>query len=280
MREIIEFRIPEEHAARFLRPDEGISLGGSVRKYELETSDPRFRQLGQFDRELKAQGRAFFTAWTQRRHYSKGELDTAELFRLKVRSVFEPAGEECGTKYVESTACSKCGAGAKQMSDLILDWKQIPKSKDISRNIAGEIVVSARFVELFRQQGITGAEFRAVRQDPPPSAKSKDWFQLTVQSSEAEIVPPTRAGVDPFDDDAKGECRCPQGDLIGLTLLSEVSVKSATRGHADIVCTRQFIGARRGLLRPERIILVSGKVRLLLESEKLKGWEIEIAHLV
>lgn len=166
------------------------------------------------------------------------------------------------------------------MSDLFLDWKRIPKNKDVSRTIAGEIVVSARLVELFRQQGITGTEFRAVRQSPASSAESKDWFHLVVQSSEANIASPTRAGIDPFDDDAAGECRCPQGDLIGLNLLSEVSVKAATRGAADIVCTRQFIGARRGLLRPERIILISPKVWLRLESEKLKGWEVDVAHLV
>jgi hypothetical protein len=53
MRETIEFRIPEEHADRYLRPDEGIILGGSVRKYELEPSNPRFLQLGQFDVNLK-----------------------------------------------------------------------------------------------------------------------------------------------------------------------------------------------------------------------------------
>jgi hypothetical protein len=80
-------------------------------------------------------------------------------------------------------------------------------------------------------------------------------------------------------DDEKGECRCPLGDLIGLNLLSEVSIRSTSRGDADIICSRQFVGTRRGLLRPERIIFVSPKIRRLIESEKLKGIEIEIAHL-
>jgi hypothetical protein len=34
------------------------------------------------------------------------------------------------------------------------------------------------------------------------------------------------------------------------------------------------------LLRPERIILISPKVRRLLESNNLKGYGIEVTHLV
>jgi hypothetical protein len=90
----------------------------------------------------------------------------------------------------------------------------------------------------------------------------------------------TRVGINPFDDDSKGECRCPLGDLIGLNLLSEVSISATSRGDADIVASRQFIGVRRGLLRPRRVILISPRVRRLIESEKLKGVKIEVAHLV
>jgi hypothetical protein len=174
---------------------------------------------------------------------------------------------------------STCGVGTKQLSDLFLDWNRIPKRKDISRTIAGEIVVSKRLAELFSSYEITGAEFRRVRRHPASSAESKDRFQLIVPA-EVEIVPPTKAGSDPFDDDPKGEYRCPFGHVIGLNLLSEVSIRSATRGSADIVCTRQFIGVRRGLLRPERLFLISPKVWRLLESEKVKGCEVEVAYLI
>ena len=106
------------------------------------------------------------------------------------------------------------------------------------------------------------------------------WHQLVVTSNTAEIVAPMRVGIDPFDDDPKGECRCPLGDLIGLNLLSEVSISAASRGDADIVCSRQFIGVRRGLLRPRRVILISPKFWKLIESENLKGVDIEIARVV
>lgn len=281
MREECEFRVVEEFAARLFADNEGKRLGTGVRKIELRTDDPRFEQVGKLQQELRATiGRSFFHGWNLRRRYSIAELATANCLSWHVTTTFEPAGEECGTKYDESTACSQCGAGGKRGMDLFLNLKRIPNSKDISRTISGEIVVSARLVELFKQRRITGAEFRPVLQKSTSSPVSKDWFSLNVQSKEASITSPTRAGIDPFDDDAKGEYRCQQCDLIGLNILSEVSIETETRGAVDIVCTRQYIGVRRGLLRPLPIVLISPRVWRLLESEKLKGWEVEVAHLV
>ena len=37
-----------------------------------------------------------------------------------------------------------------------------------------------------------------------------------------EIVPPTGAGVDPFDEDPEGRYRCPCGHVLGLNRLSEL----------------------------------------------------------
>jgi hypothetical protein len=279
MRESAELRIPEEHAKRFLAPDEGLSLGGTVRKLELNTASSRFSEIGIIDKKLRREGRALFTACRIRRRYSKAEIAAAELFHFRVTSVFEPAGEECGTKYDESAACPHCGAGARQITPLYLPEKRIPKSKDFSRTIAGEIVVSRRVFELFSRKGITGAELRPIHASPSSSAESPNWFQLLVSNEDVEVVSPTCVGTDPFDEDEKGEYRCPNGDLIGLNLLSEMFIKSASRGDADIISTRQFVGTRRGLLRPERIILISPKVRNLIISEKIKGIENEVAHV-
>lgn len=189
--------------------------------------------------------------------------------------MFEPAGEERGTKYDESSACPNCGAGAKQVGSLVLDLKRIPKGKDIAKTIAGEVVVSRRVAELFARNGVTGVALGPVRL----SAESKDWFQLIVPASDAEIIAPTRLGIDPFSDDPTGECRCSVGDLIGLNLLSEVTIRATTRGDSDFVSSRQFIGVRRGLLRPERVILISPKVWRLIESERIKDVDVEVAHL-
>jgi hypothetical protein len=280
MKESCELRVVEEFAPKLFGAEEGKRLGDSVRQIELETNDPRFAVVGRLQAETRAQtNRSFFYGWILKRSYSSSELRSASCFRLLFKSTFEPAGEECGTTYDESVACQRCGAGAKQTSPLFLDVKRIPKSKDVCRTIAGEVVVSGRVAELFSRHGITGAKLRPVRSKGTSSAESQDWFQLTVQGAFAEVAAPTRVGIDPFDEDGKGECRCALGDLIGLNLLSEVTIKSASRGAADIVCTRQYIGTRRGLLRPEQLILISPKLAKLIESEKIKGCGIEVAHL-
>ena len=238
--------------------------------------------VGQLDKKIHLEtSESFFYGWDIVRRYTSGELASADLFQLmaKPSAHFEPAGEECGTVYDESTACPHCGAGAKQVGPLVLELRRIPKSKDISRTIAGEVVVSKRVVDLFVRNGVDGVKLTAVRDGRSPDVESKDWFQLQIEGARAEIVPPTRAGINPFDEDERGECRCATGDLIGLALLSEVTISSASRGKADFVATRQFVGVRRGLLRPQQIMLISPKVCNLILSEKLKGWAIEVAHV-
>lgn len=344
MREIAEFRVVEEFAPKLFADNEGKRLGDTVRKVELAVDDPRFHRIGDLQREIRATtNRSFFYGWHIKRQYSAHDLWKADLFSLWVSTAFEPTGEECGTKYDESTACPQCGVGAAQVSDLRLDLRKTPKGKDIASTIAHEVIVSQRLAERMTDAGLTGFELRPVRhkaryEDDPldlrlfpmgreilrkakaagaphptgrflvwlnraenrmmleqaraeyvASKNERDcrggkpipvWHQLVVTSADAEIVPPTRVGIDPFDDDLKGECRCLRGDSIGLNLLSEVSISAASRGNADIISSRQFIGARRGLLRPRHVILISPKFWRLIESEKVKGVNIEVAHLV
>ncbi|MCD4823524.1 MAG: hypothetical protein K8S55_02875 [Phycisphaerae bacterium] len=280
MRQIVEFRVEECFASMLFADDEGKRLGTSIRRVEIPTDDPRYGEVGRLQRELRAtRGEPFFYGWGIRYEYTKSELEAASLLRVRVASVFEPAGEECGTEYDESAACPQCGSGANQVGPLILNAKRIPKSKDFAETIAGEIVVSRRVAELFRREGITGVELKPVQVNRA-GKESEDWFQLTVRSTEVEIVPPTQVGLEPFDEDIEGQCRCPLGDLLGLNLLSEVTISGASRGNADFVASRQFIGTRRGLLRPRRMVFISPKVWKLIESEKLKGIKIEITHVV
>jgi len=106
------------------------------------------------------------------------------------------------------------------------------------------------------------------------------WHQLVVNSVTAVIVRPTRVGVDPFDDDPGGQYRCPLGHLLGLNLLSELSIRAVSTTETDFVCSRQFVGVRRGHLRPRRVILASPKVHRLFEAERIKGAYFEVAHLL
>ncbi|NQT91486.1 MAG: hypothetical protein HQ559_01900 [Lentisphaerae bacterium] len=280
MKEIAEFRVDEDFASELFADDEGERLGTMARKVELATDDPRFRRVGELNKEKAAElNRAFFYSWDIRRTYTKAEREAASLLLVEVASVFEPAGEERGTEYDESAACPGCGSGAEQTGPLILDVRRIPKRKDFAATIAGEIVVSRRAVELFERDGVSGVNLGPVHVNRK-GQKSEDWFQLTLRSTEAEIVPPTHVGINPFDDDPEGEYRCSQGDLIGLNLLSEVSISAASRGDDDFVGSRQFIGMRMGLLRPQHEIFVSPKVWKLIECEKLKGIKIEVTHVI
>jgi hypothetical protein len=290
MQEIYEFRVQEKHASRLFAPNEGKKLGWTkqfgdkfvtARKVELSADDPKLKRVGELEELIKKEPHDFFFAgWTIHRRYTVEDLAKAKLFLLCRIATFEPAGEECGTQYDESSACPRCRSGAKQVSPLFLDWKRIPKSKDIARTIAGEIVVSKRMVDLFDRYSMTGATFGPVCHRPASSAESRDWFQLLVKSCDAEVAPPTKTGVNPFDEDASGQYRCSRGDLIGLARLSEVSIYRSSYNGSDIIASRQFVGTRRGLLRPERFLLVSPKLRQLIKDEKLTGCEFEIAHFV
>src|ERR1051326_412877 len=106
MREFCEFRVVEEFASKLFAPNEGKRLGDTVRKIELATDDPRFEKVGELQRKTRATaGRSFFHGWILQRRYSRAELATAACVRLHATTAFEPAGEECGTKYDESAAC-------------------------------------------------------------------------------------------------------------------------------------------------------------------------------
>lgn len=284
MREMAEFRVDEEFASELFRDNEGEKLG-SVRKILVPTTDPRFPEIGRLQKSLKqTTNHPFFYGWDIRRSYNKQELDMAPMFHLIHTAYFEPSGEECGTEYDDTYACRRCSSGARQESDLFLDWKRIPKKKDIAVTIAGEIVVSRRVVDLFLND-IEGADFLPVKQKHEPDSESTEWYQLSVKSVGAEIIPPTLVGNNLFDYDEEGQNRCPNGDLLGLNLLTEVSIGLDSYNGADIVSSKQFIGVRRGLLRPRRLIFISRKLWSVIERERVKGERVkgvrfEIAHLI
>jgi hypothetical protein len=103
------------------------------------------------------------------------------------------------------------------------------------------------------------------------------WYQFTVTSPPVDICPPTRAGDDPFDEESYG--RCPHGHVIGLNLLSEVTVSRGSVPDADVMITKQMVGVRRGLLRPRPLLLLSPKAWRAIEEAQLKGLAFEVAYV-
>lgn len=191
---MLEFRVNEKFAPLVFDRTEGKRLGDSVRQVVLATADPRVSRIADLQKELREkQGEPFFFGWDYKRRYAKAELDRAELFHCFVTSVFQPAGEECGTTYDESVACQICGAGRTQRGNLRLDVRKIPKRSDISRTIAYEIVVSQRLAEMFVDSGVTGIELRPIIHS---ERGAEDAIDLTKSSSgRALIVAAESAGL-------------------------------------------------------------------------------------
>ncbi len=106
------------------------------------------------------------------------------------------------------------------------------------------------------------------------------WYQLVVTANPVPMVAPTLAGIDPFNDDADGEYRCPLGHVLGLNLLSEISVARDSWDESNVACTSNMVGVRRGVLVPRPMLLISPRFYRLLRDEKIKGYNCDVAYLV
>lgn len=274
MKETLELRINYDYAHLLFRADEGKNMGTSVKVVELSKEDSKYRQVPIIAEEVrKKYNRKFFFGWQIGRKYSRRELDTAILLHLKIKTIFEPTGEECGTLYDETAACTVCGANGKQVSPLILEKGRIPK-KDIAKTIGGEVVVSEKFVNAVRHRNLKGLQLGAVNVEK--------YYQLTA-NMDIELSPNTIVGINPFDLSTSNEgeiYKCPKGDTIGLNLLSEPYVlDSQSIGKYDFYASRQKVGVKRGFLRPEPIYFCSPAFRKMVEEEKLSGFEFEITNI-
>ena len=278
MKETLELRVNEDHAERLFRPDEGSRVGASVRVVRLDSSDDRLAKVGELQRTLRElTGQPFFYGWDIRRSYSRAELDRAELFTVRWDRRFEPVGEECGTKKDESSACGVCGSGAIQEGPLRLRLSKLPRNCDFAASIAGERVVSEPVRRAIERQGVKGIRLGPV-ESVGSRAEKGDWWQLSVDAV-VDVVSPTVVGIGPFDRDAIGEYRPPCGHVLGLNLLSEVTVSAASVNAFDVFESQQYVGVRRGLLRPERLLFVRPSVRSMILRDGLRGWTFEVAHL-
>jgi len=278
MKEKLELRVNLDHAGLLFRKNEGRNIGTTVKIVELSKDDPRFFQIPLIDVQVQKKYKVrFFFGWEIKRIYTKKELDAATLFHLKIKTTFEPAGEECGTLYDETKACEICGSNRSQKSPLTLKSESIP-NKDIARTIAGEIVVSEKFVSAYKIRTLKGAIFRPISFEKRRSA----YYQL-IASHEIGLSQNTVVGINPFDlsTNSKGEIyKCPKGHTLGLNLLSEPYVlKSQIINESDFFSSTQKIGVKRGLLRPEPIYFCSPAFRKMVKEERLSGFEFEITNL-
>jgi hypothetical protein len=292
MKEVLELRVNYDYAHLLFKANEGKNIGTSVRVVEISTDDPRYKQIPIIEEKVRKEyNSGFFFGWQIKRRYRKEELNTAELLHLKIKTVFEPTGEECGTLYDETVACKICGTNSKQISPLILKKVSIPK-KDIAKTIGGEVVVSEKFVNAVKQRKLKGLGL-----SPIYFGKGiLSYYQLTA-NVEVELSSRNITGNNPFEKTTGsqgGTCYicgyemkyepevyiCPKGDLIGLNLLSEPYVLYGPLiKEFDFLASKQKIGVKRGLIRPESVYFCSQIFKKMVEEENLSGFEFEIAHI-
>ena len=276
MKEILKIRLANDDARRYFRDDIG-KLSGDVRVLQINKQSVEYDRVRLLDCEKKE--KHIFYSWEFQREYTQQEWDSAALLHMFIKKTFEPDGENCGTVYDETAACSICGANRIQKNDLHLQRRSIPK-KDIARTLPMEIVVSKWFVEAVKKWGIRGCVFLPVMHG---EMQSEDYFQLKAER-EVTLSLHTVAGVTPFDFteiSENGEVfRCPLGHTIGLRLVSEVHVIDALEVHEyDFMASKQKIGMRQGVYRPEPIYLVSPRFKRMIDEEQLSGFKFEVAHI-
>ncbi|WP_276374121.1 hypothetical protein [Chryseolinea sp. H1M3-3] len=278
MKELHEFRIYEKYSNLLFQPDEGKKTG-IYRVIEVERDDPKFEQIRALNEKIKRDHNDFLFLYSNvKRVYTEIELRQAVLFHIELTSVFEPAGEECGTKYDEASACDICGANRRQIGPLILKKGTVPK-KDIACTIAGEIVVSKHFAESFIRHNLKGLSFDTVIF----GKQASDHYQLIITSPELSVTKSTIAGNNVFDLGSSSEMeiyRCPKGHTIGLNLVSEVFLANNSQiGKYDFFATKEKVGINRGLLRPQPLYLCSSAFKRMVEKEKITGLTFEVAHI-
>ncbi len=163
MRAIAEFRVQESYAKEFLPANLGKNLTDTVRKIQVPVGSEIYERIGELTKLVRTRYNTyFFAGWNIKRIYTKEELESAALLHLKITRAFEPVGIECGTIYDRTNTCEICGAGMRQMSELILDMNTIPKSVDIARTLSDEIVVSQELADILGENKITGCELKPV----------------------------------------------------------------------------------------------------------------------
>lgn len=279
MKQIYELRVKEAPAHRVFLPNEGKSLDPiPVRVIQVSHDDPRLPTIRSLQQELRSRGDHLFSGWDISYRYTKAELSAASLLLLTVWDAFEPTGEECGTKYDESTSCDVCGAGRSQIGPLYLRPSSIPKKRVMTSSMSSERIFSEALVKVLETAGVTGVDFEPIL---AKNGKRIAWFQPKYTARTVSIAPPTVVGGSLFEGDSDYRDRCPvgrAGHVLGLNRHSELFVRRQDWDGSDFVTTSELLGRRSGILMPAPLVLVSQKVRQLLESIKAKGYALGVVR--
>jgi hypothetical protein len=274
MKLLYTLRLNTEHFSKIFTPQEGIKLSEIVTKVTIDSRDPRIMAIRQLDGELRKRKDIFYYSHSENRTYTKKELSEATVLHWEATKTLPLCGEQCGTKYDDDDTCNICWAGGSQVSPLRLE--QIATGTSIATTIADEIVLSEEVKSLIENE-LTGLRFSPVTSS---TKRSLPFFQLHPVSF-CDAVSPTEFGISVFSEE-EDQSACPAGPLghvNGLNLLSEITIDRESWDGSDFVATRNFVGERRGLLRPKRLNLMSKKGFDLFSRLKIKGVRFSVARL-
>lgn len=277
MKEILEIRIEKELVSKLHLEALAKNLG-IIYVVSLSMDDPRIEEIKRADSESRKKGGgSLYFGWDLTRKYTDFELRQAEWFHFFSVKRFEPSAEECGTFYDDTAACPECGAGAMIEGPVKLNVSCIPKNADLAETIAGELVISERLASLLEENRIKGYKLKEVNNIGKKIVSGK-WWSLSVSSVPLKVKNETKIGENPIVG-YSSEHRCPMGDTLGLTCLSELFCSRTGYDGSDFCQTEQFFGSRMGLLRPSRYLLINQKVRRILLEHKVKGYSLEVSHV-
>jgi hypothetical protein len=256
--------------------------GASVESVEVKvpSKSPEFDEIRQFVEAKRKQGLPGFCNYQIGRYsrsYSPADLRSAELLRLNIVSHINSTGPESGTIY--ETICEHCNLG-RQISDLALDLRHTPRSKDIFETIARtEWLVSAAFEQTYQAARLTGVDFKKVFDRRNPIKGSSEWRQLWITGNVGPLAGVTKLGRDPFTPN-QVSWRCPLGHAVATQFLSEIYLCRDTWDGADIGVTTDLFGQGRGVIRPMPLITISQRAFSAFQKAGLKGLCYEVVHLV
>jgi len=289
MRLVFDIRIAEDWAEKHLAPNVGKPLSQGpgfpvvTRQIIVDATDPLALEIREKVLASERRGDSLFCFVNLDYYYDKAELDRATLLRFRPTVLVRTYGQRYGTEYDDSNACPKCGAGRVQRSPLVMDPRYLnKKKKDFLVTItAEEWIVSARLAKVLRQYASHYCTLEAVHDLRGNSIDG--WFQLKVNSVFGLAVPPTKFGLDYFHpEDTKGEYVCPQHCLAGLNLISELYVKPQVQPDQwpTFSMTKNRVGRKAGWIVPAPLLLVTRRLADALVENKIRGFGLDVAHVV
>lgn len=163
MIEKLEFLIAPREAVDIGFPPTLGRVASLWRLVTVSPGDKVFEMLRKCEQKWVSEGRLghFARGWKCRRLYKPAELAAAELFRLLPKGLDSEAASDQSV-YDVSPACPHCGAGRKQIADLVIDHVRLPKSRHIVHTIGTEWLFRKELADALEQEGFSGLRFRPV----------------------------------------------------------------------------------------------------------------------